>query len=212
MRDCSILLLAVLLGGPRSCLECTWAVIPGVSLSFDERAKAMTYLRTGSKKAGSSPLAEEEKRENEAGLFVHESFTNPSVDHSGALPALLSRVSAFSPRATNDSKHPTGKAPVFTELGVSSEGESEQPDAEGQESEGGADDPSEEGGAGRGGHAEGTGVYSQHEHWYSIRTNFAPRLLRVLAKKSEAEKGQEWYTILTNFKPHILKLTPEDAA
>lgn len=49
----------------------------------------------------------------------------------------------------------------------------------------------------------------KHVQWYSVRTNFPPRLLRLLAKSNETSTGQKWYTILTNFKPHILKLTPE---
>nr|CEL78214.1 TPA: hypothetical protein BN1205_007000 [Toxoplasma gondii VEG] len=58
-------------------------------------------------------------------------------------------------------------------------------------------------------HVPADGLSGSHVQWYGIRTNFPPRLLRLLAKTNETSAGQKWYTILTDFKPHILKLTPE---
>ncbi|KAL8437123.1 hypothetical protein Efla_007094 [Eimeria flavescens] len=51
------------------------------------------------------------------------------------------------------------------------------------------------------------------ETWYAIRTNKAPRLLRVTAAPDEkaSDRGR-WYKVLFNFKPLILKLSPDAAS
>ena len=53
--------------------------------------------------------------------------------------------------------------------------------------------------------AEGTG-----QTWYTLRTNQAPRLLRVTAmQEDKLQQGSRWYQIMFNFKPSVLKVTAD---